>query len=74
MSEIPGRRAPLGKRDRFLAELRESAKARGLAFKVEKGKGKRRTRSRMGRPEMDDHPEPRHRSEDSAQIRRALSL
>jgi hypothetical protein len=40
MSDIRGRERRLDKRDRFLAELRDSAKARGLAFKVEKARGK----------------------------------
>jgi hypothetical protein len=39
MSELAGE-AGMEKRDRFLAELRDEAKAKGLAFKVEKGRGK----------------------------------
>jgi hypothetical protein len=35
-----GEERRLDKRDRFLAELRDSAKARGLAFKAEKARGK----------------------------------
>jgi hypothetical protein len=30
----------LDKRDRFVAELREAAKARGFSFRVDKGRGK----------------------------------
>jgi hypothetical protein len=32
--------AVVDKRDRFVAELREDARARGLAFRLEKGRGK----------------------------------
>jgi hypothetical protein len=28
------------KRDRFIAEIREQARARGLAFRIDKGRGK----------------------------------
>lgn len=31
---------PMDKRDRFIAELRDEAKAQGLAFRVSKSKGK----------------------------------
>ena len=30
----------MDKRDRFVAELREAAKARGLSFRIDKSKGK----------------------------------
>jgi hypothetical protein len=30
----------MGKRDRFVAEIRKEAKARGVPFRVEKGRGK----------------------------------
>lgn len=32
--------APVDKRDRFVAELRDAAKERGLRFRVDKGRGK----------------------------------
>lgn len=32
--------APMNKRDRFIAELRDAAEQQGKSFKVEKGRGK----------------------------------
>ncbi|PIO96437.1 hypothetical protein CJ014_25345 [Pleomorphomonas carboxyditropha] len=42
MSEIhpAGTEAPMDKRDRFIADLRDEAKARGLPFQFDKGRGK----------------------------------
>ena len=64
----------VGKRDSFLADLRDEAKAKGLIFEVSKRRGKgSHALVRVGDRD-DDDSRPRDRPEDARKIRKSLGL